>query len=499
MEEKAVRGAPWSLLTYGSTRLILLVNTVILARLLQPSDFGVLALAILAVGVFGFLGELGLGSAFTVRQDLSREEQGTVLSLMLVAGGATAAIVALASPAAAAVFDEPRLAPVLAVLSTSLFINGFTWFYEQVLLRELEFRRRFVAMLALAVGNVAIAIPLALLGAGVWSLVVGHVGGMVIQGVVQLGIVPYRVRLRWSWPVARMMIAAGRGFMVLGGLTFVRQNVDYFAVARILGSRPLGFYSMAYRLSDLPAAGVAGPISKVTFPAFARMRAQERDPAPSFRSTIRLVSLVTTPMGLVLSACAGVFTSAVFGDRWQPMAGALAVFGIWAAVRPLQLTYSWYLNALGRAGTSALMTAISLVILLPGTLLAASSGIRAVAWVMLGESIFTFGLYALAVGRFGVPLRSQLQALRPALLAAPGAWLAGAATASATDGLVPVAGLAAAVAALGATYVVALALLAPTAIRDVSAVARRILAGSGRTPAEGVSPTEASPTSEVAP
>ncbi len=474
-----MRGAPWSLLSYGTTRAVLLVNTVILARLLQPSDFGVLALATLALGIFAFLGELGLGSAFTIRQDLDRRAQGTVLSLMLVGGGITAGAVAALSPLAADVFDEPRLHPVLAALSLVLLINGFTWFYEQVLTRELEFRRRFVALMAQALTNLVVAVSFALLGAGIWSLVAGQLAGMVAQGGAQLRLSPYRVRPAWDRKVAGEMIAAGRGFMALGGLTFVRQNLDYFAVARVLGSRPLGFYSMAYRLSDLPASAIAGPIANVTFPAFARMRSREADVSAPFLKTLRFVALVTAPMGLGLSAASRPFTLAVFGNTWSPMIGVLAVLGLWAVLRPLQLTCSWFLNSLGRAGMSAILTGASVALLAPGTFLAAQSGIEAVAWVMVGEAVVVLGLYAWAIGRSGVPVRAQASALWPVAVASPLAWLSAWGVGRSTGDLVPLVSLLFSLAALVVIYAMVVAVITPSTIREGAQLAAKSLGRRG--------------------
>lgn len=436
MDEAALRSTPWSLLTYGSTRAILLVSTIVLARILRPSDFGLLALATLAVGVFGFLGELGLGSAFTARQDLDRRAQGTVLSLMLAAGGFTAVVVTALAPLIARLFGAPRLAPVLAVLSLTLFINGFTWFYEQVLVRELAFQRRFIALLCQALGNGIVTISAALLGAGVWSLVVGQLAGMAVQAAVQLRVTPYRVHLSWDRQVARRMIRAGRGFMALGGLTFVRQNLDYFAVARVLGPRPLGFYSMAYRLTDLPSAAVAGPIAKVTFPTFARMHARGEDVGGAFLKTLRYIALITVPVAVGLSAAARPLTLTVLGEQWLPMVETLVVLGIWSAVRSLQVTCSWFLNALDRAGTSAALTAISIGILGPGTFAAASVGrLEMVALVILLEGVVTLGLHLRVIVASGVSVGRQIQALWPAVLAGVGSWIGTRAAVELTDHL----------------------------------------------------------------
>lgn len=475
MERKALGGAVWSLLSFGASRVVILLNTVILARLLEPSEFGLLALALLTLGAVGFIGELGLGSAFVLRQDLDRRAQGTVLSLMLLAGGLTAAAMVALSPLVGAAFGEPRLSPILAVLSVTLLITGFTWFYEQVLVRDLQFRRRFVTTMTRAVITLVVGVGFAAAGAGVWSLVAGELAGTVALGVAQLFLAPYRVRLGWDRKVVREMLAAGRGFMALGGLTFVRQNLDYFAIARVLGSRPLGFYTMAYRFSELPATGIAGPIASVTFPAFARMRARGEDINAPFLRTLRTVALVTAPMGLVLSACAEPLVLFVLGEAWRPTIGALTVLGLSAVLRPVQVTCSSFLGTLGRAGSTAVLTAASVGFLTVATLLAARAGIVAVAWVLTAEGVVALGLHMFTIGRFGVSFRAQLSALWPVAVASPVAWVAGFGARQMSTHLVPPVTLLVSGVTLIVTYAAVVAIVSPRTLREGIELATRLI------------------------
>lgn len=426
MEEKAVRGVPWTMVTFALTRLLTLATMVLLARLLVPADFGVVALAILVIGVMGVLGDVGLGSTLVLRQDLDRRAQGTVFSLMLGMGVAAAGLLAAVSPLVSRLLGEPRLTPVLAVLALSLVLNGLNWFYEPILLRELEFRRRFGAQVVQALGYTVTAVAFAAADGGYWSLVAGQLAGASLYGVALLRLTPYRVRPRFDRAVARDVLGTSRGFMAQGGLAFLRQNADYAAVGRVLGSAQLGVYSVAYRLSEIPSWAVADPVAKVTFPGFARMRARGEDVVPAFLSALHLVALVTLPMGLILSAAAGPLTRVVFGERWLAMIGPLTVLGLWGALRPLQVTLGWFVNSLGHPGRSALVSAAVVVPLFAATFLGAHlSGASAVASAMLGEVIVTSLAFAFVVRTSaGLPLARIWRTIRPLLLAGAAAWIA---------------------------------------------------------------------------
>jgi O-antigen/teichoic acid export membrane protein len=490
MEETAVRGVPWALVTYATTRLTTVVTTVVLAHLLAPADFGILALALVATGAFSALGELGLGSTLVLRQDFDRRAQATVLSMMLITGTVAAAVLAGAAPLMADVFGEPRLSGVLAVLACTLVVNSVASFYEPILLRELEFRKRFVTYAGQSGAYAVTALGLAALGAGIWSLALAHLGATAVRAVALLRVTPYRVRPGFDRDVARDAFATGRGFMAQGTIAFLRQNTDYLVIGRMLGAHPLGFYSMAYRLAELPTWAVADPLARVTFPSFARMRSRGEDVGDDFLAALRLVALVTVPFGLALSAASAPFTAAVLGPRWAPMVGPLTVLGLWGAIRPVHLTLGWFVNSIGAAGMSARVSAVTVAALVPSGVLAAHyGGVVAVAWVVLGEAAVSAAALALIIQRReGPDIALQWQALRPLAVAAPVSWAGGRLMSEAFESAPPLAGLAAGAGVALLAFGAVVAVIAPDVLRDALRQGRRM-----RAPATATSTAPPSP------
>jgi PST family polysaccharide transporter len=143
MDEKAVRGIPWTMLTFGASKVITVLTTLVLARLLSPADFGLFALATLGISLLSIFNGNWLGATLIVRDDLDDRARGTVLTLLLVAGLLMAGALAAIAPLVAEVFEQPRLTDILFALSAILTFSGVNWFYEMVMQRELEFRRRF--------------------------------------------------------------------------------------------------------------------------------------------------------------------------------------------------------------------------------------------------------------------------------------------------------------------------------------------------------------------
>jgi PST family polysaccharide transporter len=464
MEEKVIRGIPWTFLTLAGSRIVQISGTVVLARLLEPEDFGLVALA-LTISIFlGLVASLGLGGVFVVEQELDERAKGTYLTLFLAMGAAFALVMAALAPLAARVFDEPKLDEVVLGLSVMVFFSGgLNWFYEALMQRELEFRNRFVAQMVQAVTYAGVGVLLALLGAGVWSLVGGQIVGATAYATALLALAPYRVRPAWDRAEAARGVSEGRGFLVQTVTGFAAQNVDILLVGRVLGAARLGFYSMAVRLAELPNWFIAESVAKATFPGFARMRHRGEAVGPTFLTVLRLVAFVTCPLGILLSGAAEPITLVVFGERWSGMIGPLGVLGIWAAVKPVRNTIAWLLNSVGHQAVLGQLALVFLVLLVPSVYLAARlGGLTEVAWVVLAESaLVTAALAVLARRRAGVPVAGQWRALAPVVLACAPAWGACRLTAEAASGTVGVVALGAPLAAGLAAYLLVVLVLEP--------------------------------------
>jgi lipopolysaccharide exporter len=476
MEDKARRSIPVSLLSYAGNQGLRLAATIVLARILVPEDFGLFALTSLAISLLSIFNDFGVGPALVVDRRLDRTTRSTALTLMILASLLLAAILVAVAPLAADLFGEQRLDELLYVVAGSLFLSGPIWFHETTLQRELEFVKRFACKLVQTLTYIAVALTLAILDAGVWSLVIGHVASYAAYLAALMVAAPERVRPGWDRAAARKLAGAGRGFLAQDALEYAQQQADSYSVGGFLGARELGFYGMAYRFGELTYIGIAEPIAQVTFPAFARMRERGEDWRRSFLGVLRLVALLCFPIGVLLSATADPFVETLFGEKWEPMIGPLAVLGIWAVLKPLEGTLGWLLNSLEEQGRLARVRALALVPLVPGVVLAAKHHhITVVAWVMVGHMALLLGGVGLTVrARGGVRLRELAGAAAPLAPAAGAAWLAARGTAVELDGSAPAIGLAASVWAGLAAYLVVVSAAAPRLLPQALAQLRSL-------------------------
>ena len=412
-------------MSYAGGKVISVVTTLILARLVAPADFGVLALATLATNFLNWIADMGFSGTVVLRQDLDRRGLGTLLTLMAGTGVLAGLIAVALAPLAADLFSTPQLTGVLAAIAALLPLGSIAGFWEALMQRELAFRRRFAAMIIQSLVIAVVAIPLAALGAGVWSLVFGQLAGMLALGLVLFALAPYHVRPVFDRKLAVSAFRTGRAFLGQGLAMYVRQNVDTVTVGLVFGDRQLGYYSMANRFGDLVYWTIAHPVGKVTFPAFARSSYEGDDVRPTFLRVLGLVALVSCPIGIIMSASAEPFTRAVFGDKWLPMVGPLAVMGLWAAVRQMDQTIGWLLNSIDHPGALAWLSVFILIPLILGCWLAGSiGGLTAVALVPLGDTILSGTISSVLLRRYlDLSLLRQLRAVGPAVLASAPTWI----------------------------------------------------------------------------
>jgi len=232
-----VKSVPWTFVSFGATKVIALLTTVVLAHLLSPSDFGLMALATLAFGALwavpGPRPRRHPGSSARISANGRWDDPDP--ALLHLAGGHGDRH--RAGPARASLLDQPRLNSLLPVLAISSIFATFAWFYDSLFQREMEFRKRFIGQVTQTVALAATSIGLAIAGLGVWALVIGQDVSMLVLSVMYVAMANHRVRPRLERRIAGEVFRSGRGFLAQGWLSWISENVDYMIVGASSASR----------------------------------------------------------------------------------------------------------------------------------------------------------------------------------------------------------------------------------------------------------------------
>lgn len=407
-----------------------------LARLLSPDDFGLFALALVAVTYAEKLSDLGVAQALIFfDQDPKRTDTALVVSAILSI--ALFGLAFVSAPVIAGFFERPQVSPMLRTLAISLILRGIGSIPDALLRRDLLFKRRLVAEFARAAGLGIVSITLAASGAGPWSFVWGYIAGDVAwNGAAWLLCrhKPGRYVAATSWQSIKELLsfglpAAGQGFLL--ALVY---DIDYVIVGRLLGTAPLGYYTVAFRIPLATIVPVFWALSAVAFPIFSRMRHDMPRLRSGYLRWIAVQGTFGAAAGAGLAIIAPLVVEVFFGPRWNPAIVPLQVLSVYAAFRSLTSGVFDLLKGAGRPVLAFWISLLRLGIVLPALLVGALYGIVGVAWAQAASSFVLMIAMQWIVSRVvGVRAAELLRALRPALGAAAGT-LVGAMTAT---GLLP--------------------------------------------------------------
>lgn len=463
------RGAAWLGLAQVVSKATVLLTTIVLARLLAPEEFGLVALSLVLIVYAEAVADAGVAQAL-VYLPRSRAASRAALVCSLTAGLVLTATVVATAPLIAAFFDRPDMTPLVRLLALSLLATSLGAVPEALLRRDLLFPRVSGATVVRTLVMGSCSVWLAFAGEGAWALAWGTVAGSVAY-TVSLWLLAEN-RPDWAlWRTSRQDLreVLGYGVPVAGSSLLARLifDIDYLIVGRIVGAVAVGYYTLAFRIPELLIVNVFFVLSGVTFPLYSRMKDDAARLGRSYLLSVRLFSLYGVCAGVGLAVAAPFLVPVVFGEKWSDAVVPLIALALYAACRAVGVGANDVFKALGRPGLSVRLSLIRLVVLTPALVVAASWwGMVGVAWAQLATSlVFTLLLQGVAIRVLGLTWGDLGSAIAPALLA--GAAVAGAGLLVAQLPLVPAASLFAVVVGGAAAGSVVLLVGCPGLVREV--------------------------------
>jgi O-antigen/teichoic acid export membrane protein len=470
---RAARGA--AALAVASTigQAIALGTSLVLARLLTPGDFGLVALANLLLAFVGPLHDSGLATAFVARSTRAKEYAATLAWGATTSGILAALLVAALAPLVARAFDQPALLDVTRALAVTFAFRGIAAAPLAVLTRELAFHRRAIATLAGTVVESLASIVAALRGAGPWSLVVGQLCGGATTAALAWVVAPWRP---WgAFSAARLweMSRYGRHVVAANSLGFLGSYLDNIVVGRALGVDALGIYGTAFRWGRLPTVALSTVVSPVAFPSYVSVRDEVARLHRAYLRLVRTITSITLPAQTGLVLLAPLFVDTLYPPAWHAMVTPLRIFAVFGLVNSIVATTGDVFKAANRPGWIAALAGIHLPVLCVGLWLLVGRGPGGAAAALTLAS-FASGAVAvpLALHVIGLPAHRFLAALAPQAIATGVMAIVVGGTMAA---VAPAPSIAAVVllAALGAlTYVATLAGLDGAWLRELAETAR---------------------------
>lgn len=381
-------GIFWSLLTYAAAKSITFLSTLVLARLLGPSEFGVLGAVLAYVALLELFGDLGMNATvvYESEEGISERVQ-TAFTLNLIVATVLTAVGVLLAPVIADFFNAGSHADLFRLAALDLLITALGNVHDAILLRGLDFRRRIVPQLTANIVRASLTILLVALGLGALGLVVGFLAGTAAWVVVLWVMTKFRPRLTIQGSAVRSMATYGGWASVLQIFAVVGNRADVAVIGRVLGQGALGIYVIGQRLPELVIENVSWNLSVVAFPALSRKRDTEKGMVPTTLNLVRYGALFGFPAGAFIAVLATPLVVVLFGSKWEAAGGVMSavavMYGVNAAIFPLGDVF----KALGRQPTMVAYNAALVPVMIAAMVAVSSGGIDAVVWARVSVSL----------------------------------------------------------------------------------------------------------------
>jgi O-antigen/teichoic acid export membrane protein len=385
IKRRTVSGLGWNAATQTLVKVLQFATLIVLARLLSPDKFGLIAMVLVISGFASSIADVGLGASIIQKQALSERHLDAVFWLNVATGGALTLVFILAAPLIAGFYGEPQLQLLTIVLAFNFMLGSLKVVHYALLLKALDFRRLFwVQTIAISISSV-VATFLALSGAGVWSLAARSLCETLLQTIVTWRLSSWRPRLTFDPAAVKELLRFGQHLVGSNIVIYCAQNFDKLAIGHQLGGAALGIYNLSDRLMRMPLTNVVAVTGAVMFPALSTLQDDLQSLKRGYLRATRMIALLTFPMMLGLSVLAQPAILVVYGAQWRSAVGIVQVLCFAGMAQSVYNTASWIFLSRGRPDILFRLGILSLVVRVTGILIGMNWGLIGVAWAyMLG-------------------------------------------------------------------------------------------------------------------
>ncbi len=380
------RGAAWLMLFKGLDKGLGLLSTLLLARLLVPADFGLVAMAMSVVAFTQLMSAFGFDTALIQRQDAGREHYDTAWTFNVIFGAAMAVLLAVLAKPMSSFYRDDRLTAVLLLLAVSTLVAGLENIGTVAFRKQLDFRSEFKFLLGKRFASFAVTVALALTLRSYWALVVGTVVSRVLAVAISFVLHPFRPRL--SLAASRELMHFSKWIFLSGVISFFSWRSIDFILGRTIGAHGLGLYSVSFEIATLPSTELIAPLNRAVYPAYTKLANDPQQLESRFLQVFGVICLLGVPV------CAGLFAAAepavrvLLGAQWLEAVPLVRIFTLCGLIGALQSNLYLVVVALGKPQANTVLSGVVLVLCLP-----------LLVWASLKHGVYGA---ALAVGMQGL-------------------------------------------------------------------------------------------------
>ena len=345
---RSIRGGFWVFAAQIIGKGFGIVRLIFLARLLVPEDFGIMGIAMLTITTLEIFSKTGFEAALIQKKNNIKPFLNAAWTILVVRGFIIFLILFFSAPLVAIFFNSPSVGSIIRVLGVYALIKAFTNIGVIYFERELKFKKQFYFQLSGTLVDMIVSIVLSILLRNVWALVFGLLAGQMTLLCVSYIIHPFRPKFSFNLKQIKELFGFGKWILGSSILGFIVRQGDDIVVGKMLSAATLGFYQMAFRLSNLPTTEITHVISRVTFTAYSKIQDNVSRLRNAVSRTLRLVSVISVPMGGGMFILASEMTRVFLGEKWLPMVPAFELLCFIGVLRSITANFGSILNSQGR-------------------------------------------------------------------------------------------------------------------------------------------------------
>lgn len=393
----ALSGTKWTVFSSIVNAIISVGFGAVLARLLTPEIFGLIAIASLVIAFASYFVKLGMGAALIQKEHLSSEEISFALTFSMGLGLLAAVLLALFSPFIASLFNKPDSASIIAVMGLSLWFSSVLTTMTGLLRREMEFKYLSITNIAQTIFVGVFSIIMAKLGFGIWSLawplIISQLLVMILLFIKIKKTQP--VRLSFSFSEHGHLIQFGTRITFISILEYFGSNLDTIFVGRLFSTSQLGLYNRAYKLAYLPSENLITSITSVMFPVFSRLQKEPNRFKETQNKLFLFIGIISTCISMGMVPAARDIIIVLLGSQWLDSAPVLMIILFAVPFDFMSVSIAITFDASGKLREKTMIQTITIIALLIGYTLFNKFGLIGITIVLASSHVLRFLLYSI--------------------------------------------------------------------------------------------------------
>ena len=349
LKSKTISGLLWKFAERTGAQAITFILSIILARLLSPSDYGAIAILLVFITIADVFVNAGFGSALIQKKDADNLDFSSVFYVSFLFSVFVYGVIYLAAPFVAGFYNMPILQPTLQVLALRIPVAAINSVQQAYVSRNMQFKKFFYSTLSGTAASAIVGIVMAYNSYGVWSLVGQYLSNAVINTIVLFSVINWRPQLIFSLQRLKSLFSYGWKLLLSGLLDTGYQSLNSLLIGKFYTPADLAFFDTGKKFPMVIVTNINSSISSVLFPALASEQDEPERVKAHTRKAIQISSYIMWPMMLGMAACADNIVSLVLTDKWLPAVPYLQIACITYGLWPIHTANLQAINAMGRS------------------------------------------------------------------------------------------------------------------------------------------------------